>query len=178
MALVLRNLDTLTRKYMLVEVERDIQIGKLYISSRLSSRGALEYPQLLRDSVIGGDDSSLASELSVPGRLNLSETRNTKKGLISAAVPITAPQTLAEGEFNRFYARGLCLLAMASDITHLEIYRAKEVETPRSISIQLIGSKMLVDKLLEDLRIHQGTDTALGLPPGPNSGLSVMLPAR
>ena len=24
-------------------------------------------------------------------------------------VPVTAPQTLAEGEFNRFYIRGVCL---------------------------------------------------------------------
>lgn len=32
--------------------------------------------------------------------------------------------------------------------------------------------------MLDDLRTHVGVDTALGLPPGPNSGLSVRLPYK
>lgn len=46
----------------------------------------------------------------------------------------------------------------------------------RSASEAMIGSHIDPHALLEDLRTHQGIDTALGLPPGPNSGLSVKLP--
>lgn len=38
-------------------------------------------------------------------------TRNGKT--FSKKVPVTAAETLAEGEFNRFYARGLCLREVA-----------------------------------------------------------------
>ncbi len=91
-------------------------------------------------------------------------------------MPVTAPETLAEGEFNRFYARGLCRRAMAQGIESLLVYRAKEVVNPRPESVALIGKSLPVKQLLEDLRANIGTDTALGLPPGPNSGLSVKLP--
>jgi hypothetical protein len=176
MALNLQNLDDETRKYMVQEIEWDIQQARLYISPRLTPQGANEYPQLLKNAATSGDDSSLAAELSIPGRLNATESRNTKSGVIWAKVPITAPQTMAEGEFNRFYARGLCLRAIAAGIPNLVIYRAKQVENPRSVSLALIGQSVTAEKLLNDLRENIGTDTALGLPPGPNSGLSVRLP--
>jgi hypothetical protein len=56
------------------------------------------------------------------------------------------------------------------------VYRAKAVEHARSESQQKIGSCVAAEPLLRDLRTHVGVDTALGLPPGPNSGLSVHLP--
>ena len=176
MALNLLNLDAKTREHMLHEIERDLQQSCLYKSPRLSPQGESEYPQLLRDAAASGDDGSLAAELSIPGRLNVTEPRKTKSGVTFVKVPVTAPQTMAEGEFNRFYARGLCLRAMAEGIPDLVIYRAKEVENPRSVSLSLIGQTVAAEKLLQDLRNSIGTDTALGLPPGPNSGLSVRLP--
>lgn len=57
-------------------------------------------------------------------------------------------------------------------MAEIEVYRAKEVATPRSESIALIGRRLSVSALLGDLRVSVGVDTALGLPPGPNSGLS------
>jgi hypothetical protein len=42
-------------------------------------------------------------------------------------VPVTAADTLAEGEFNRFYLRGLCRRASAANMAEIEVYRAKEV---------------------------------------------------
>jgi hypothetical protein len=55
------------------------------------------------------------------------------------------------------------------------VYRAKEVVNPRAESVALIGKSLPAKQLLDDLRTNIGTDTALGLPPGPNSGLSVKL---
>lgn len=56
--------------------------------------------------------------------------------------------------------------------TELEIYRAGYSRSPRSESEAMIGRRIDAQALLEDLRAHAGVDTALGLPPGPNSGLS------
>lgn len=177
MALDFANLDSNTRSFMLEEIEHDIAVGKLYYSPRLSPAGKTLYPELLRNAARSGTDESLASELRVPGRLNATEEkRKPKGGTTIAQVPITAPETLAEGEFNRFYARGLCRRAMKQGIEALVVYRAKEVANPRPESIALIGKNLPVNQLLDDLRANVGTDTALGLPPGPNSGLSVKLP--
>lgn len=176
MALNLINLDAVTRKFMLDEIERDEKAGNLYIGKRLSNRGAADYPALLRAAAAAADDSFLANELRTPGRVNPTETRNTKNGVTWVKVPVTAPDTLSEGEFNRFYARGLCRRAIDEGKPQVRVYRAKQVVNPRIDSEALIGRVFGAEKLLEDLRTHIGTDTALGLPNGPNSGLSICLP--
>lgn len=83
---------------------------------------------------------------------------------------------LAEGEFNRFYIRAICVRAMESGVREVTVYRAKEVLDARTESTRKIGQSVSAEELLRDLRTSQGIDTALGLPPGPNSGLSVYLP--
>jgi hypothetical protein len=168
------DLDAMTRKYMQDEVELDVRESKLYPSRRLSPQGATEYPDLLRAAVTSGDDGTLASSLRKPGILNLMEERKKPTGgFTSAKVPVNAAEILAEGEFNRFYARGLCLRAVAEGIDKVVVYRGKEVLNPRPESEALLGKHFPVEELLQDLRQHIGTDTALGLPAGPNSGLSV-----
>lgn len=172
----LTNLDASTRKYMLDEIETDERAGRLYISSRLSNTGASDYPALLKVAATAADDNFLANELRAPGRLNPTEPRNTKNGVTWAKVPVTAPETMAEGEFNRFYARGLCRRAIDEGIPQVRVYRAKAVMNPRTESEALLGKMLGAQALLEDLRANVGTDTAFGLPPGPNSGLSICLP--
>jgi hypothetical protein len=103
------------------------------------------------------------------------QRRKPKGGFTIAQVPVTAPDTLAEGEFNRFYIRGLCLRAIQDGVAELIVYRAKEVSSPRRESEAMIGARLPPERLLQDIRTHPGVDTAFGLPPGPNSGLSVHL---
>jgi hypothetical protein len=171
------NLDARTRQFMLDEINMDVQNNTLYLSPRLSEVGRRDYPDLLREAARLHNDLWLENELRRNGRLNATEQRRKQKGGYTiAAVPITAPETLAEGEFNRFYARALCRVAIQNGIPDLVIYRAKEVKNPRAESVQLIGTTINTQSLLADLRTHQGMDTALRLPPGPNSGLSVCLP--
>jgi len=161
---------------MLEEIEQDITANKLYYSPRLSPQGRQQYPELLRNAVRNGSDQSLASELRAYGCLNATEERRKPTGGTTIAqVPVTAPETLAEGEFNRFYVRGLCRRAVALGNDSVFVYRAKPVVNPRPESTALIGKSLPAKQLLEDLRISTGTDTVLGLPPGPNSGLSVKL---
>jgi len=57
------------------------------------------------------------------------------------------------------------------------IYRAKPVTTPRPESEARIETALAPEELLEDLRSHPGDERpSLGVPSGPNSGLSVRLP--
>lgn len=150
----------------------------VYLSPRLSPRGTEEYPDLLREAVLGGDAETLTVGLSSNGRLLAHGTERHPRGPdIIKNVPVTAAQTMAEGEFNRFYARGVCVRALAEACppATVTIYRARESASPRSASIALTGAARSAAELLEDLRTHIGMDTALGLPPGPNSGLSVHL---
>ena len=170
------NLDEKTREYMLAEIKRDVEEGSLYMSDRLNSAGELEYPGLLRSAAEAGSEVTLAADIRDRGLLRATETKRTPKGGITEAkIPVTAAQTLAEGEFNRFYVRALCARVLDEGGSEVEVYRAKEVTSARSESQRKIGTRADARKLLEDLRSRQGMDTALGLPPGPNSGLSVKL---
>ncbi len=178
MSLKLVNLDEQTRKLMLNEFNDDLSNGKLYISPRLTHDGQKKYPELLKQAIMAHNDSWLASNLRNSGMMKTEELRRKPKGgYTTAKVPVTAPDTLAEGEFNRFYCRAVCLRAIQSDIHDVVVYRAKHVDNPRPESEAKRGARINAQELLNDLRTHQGVEPALGLPPGPNSGLSVMLPA-
>jgi hypothetical protein len=175
-ALSLVDLDEHTRQHMLAEFEDDLAASRLYLSPRLDSDGRLRYPELLREAFGSGSDMTLAAALSSPGILKTTEQRKTKSGVTMAKVPHTAPQTLAEGEFNRFYLRGLARRAIAEGVSSVVIYRARASENPRPESLALENTELPAEGLLADLRESVGVDTALGLPPGPNSGLSARLP--
>lgn len=170
------NLDSATRQFMRDEIERDIANGVLYVSPRLSARGMSEYADLLLEAADSGTPDSLASALSEHDRLNETEMSTSRSGApIVKKVPVNAAETLAEGEFNRFYARGLCRRAIDENVETVRVYRAKLVTQPRSESEQMIGQHIDAERLIDDLRSKVGVEPALGLPPGPNSGLSVEL---
>jgi len=177
MGLEYRNLDERTRSLMLAEIERDIAENSLFLSDNLSPQGRADYPDLLRAAARGGSDVTLGT--AILGRLNSHEKpRRLKSGELSKppVMRSNAHEMLAEGEFNRFYIRALCLRAIEDGIAEVIVYRAKAVQNARSESERKIGQRMPAEALLGDLRTHRGVDTALGLPAGPNSGLSVRLP--
>lgn len=176
MGLQYDHLDEVTRQYMLEEIELDVQNGALYFSPRLHDEGCASWPELLRTAARTGMDDTLAEAIRRDDCLRTHMPRVTKNGTTMARVPVNAPETLAEGEFNRFYLRGLCRLAIDERIPYLVACRAKEVAQPRPESDAIIGGKFDPKKILEDLRVSQGVDTVLGLPAGPNSGLCLTLP--
>jgi hypothetical protein len=176
MPLSYKNLDHRTRALMLSEIQRDIDAGTLYLSGNLSQQGSLAYPGMLKSAAENGNDGTLAGALL--GHLNSHEKpRQLKTGGFSKppVMRSNAHEMLAEGEFNRFYIRALCVRAIEDGAKAVVVYRAKAVENARSASEELIGKHVAPDSLLQDLRTHPGIDTALGLPPGPNSGLSIYL---
>jgi hypothetical protein len=85
---------------------------------------------------------------------------------------------LAEGEFNRFYLRGLCLRGKDDGFSHLEIYRGKAVSEPRPESQAKIGCLINVDVLLAALRsldFVSVEQSGFAIPSGPNSGLTAQI---
>ncbi len=169
------DLDEKTRGFMVKELELDISSGKSTPSRYFNDAGKNIFTGLLREACEKYNDDWLAGQLRIKGCMAATHIRRLPKGgFTTASVPRTAPETFAEGEFNRFYARGLCLRAIEENISHLEIYRGKEVEHPRPESEAKIGTKLTPKELLIDLRTAQGVEPCLGIPL-PNSGLTFKL---
>lgn len=165
--------DTRTREFMLRELEHDIDQEHLYISSRLTTTGAAGWLGHLREALDRHDEVWLTQAIHRSDYWNSHETKaKPSGGTTSAKVPSNAAQILAEGEFVRFYLRGVCQRAI-EDKTSLQVTRLKAVTQPRPESDAQIGRGVSPTALLADLREHIGLATFLGIPPGPNSGLGV-----
>jgi hypothetical protein len=105
-------------------------------------------------------------------------TENEGGRVTAVTVAVTAAETLADGEFNVFYVRGVCRRAIHQGIRAVEVYRGRAVMDPRPESQAKVGLLVLAEDLLNDLRVSKGVDSALKIPAGPNSGLTVRLPLR
>lgn len=171
---MLRHLDDAgIRDAMLAEFEEDVANGNLYLSAFQSEAGKAAWPATLRNALEAHDVEWLISSVSNPGFWNATHTRRTPSGgWTEAKVPVSAPITLAAGEFLRFYARAMCRVALESG-RGVTVARVRDVERPRTESTAKIGTQVDPRQLLEDLRKNIGIDTSLGVPAGPNSGLGV-----
>lgn len=179
MSLHYENLDEITREFMASEIQYDIDRGQLYIAvNRLSAAGQASYPRLLKEAATAHDDGWLANELRRVGVMNSHQDRHHADGRVTRVrIPVNAPDTLAEGEFNRFYIRALCLRGLDDSRLRLVIYRAKQVENPRPESEAKIGSTIDPAAALLVLRANpaeSGWENAIGLAQ-PNSGLTVRI---
>jgi hypothetical protein len=174
MGLNYKSLNQATRVKMIGEFTFDITNNKVYSSKRFTSAGEIFYKESMVGHLQSGTDDTLSDSLNNNNCFKTYEDRNTAKGITSVKVPVTASQTFSEGEFNRFYIRGLCIRALEEGST-ICVYRARHSKNPRTESEALIGQFFDPTQLLTDLRNNIGIDTALGLPAGPNSGLSIEL---
>jgi hypothetical protein len=164
-----------SRGAMLDELQQDVAETRIYQSPRLTELGQADLPRLLEAAACEHDDQWLADQLRVVGRLNEQEVSHRNGRQYTKAVPHSAAETLAEGEFNRLFIRGQCRLAGERGVANLVVFRAKSVAAPRLESERRIGASIGAAALLDDLRNHVGIETALGVPGGPNSGLSARL---
>ena len=170
-----RDLDEATRKFMLKEIEHDFSLNRIYRSNRLTDEGSELWVNLLKEAAQSHDEIWLAQALDARRAIKMQEPRTTRGNTTMVKVPANAAHTLVEGEFNRFYIRGLCQRAINEGTVEVYVYRAKHSAQPRDESTKLIGKTFHPKALLEDLRNSIGVDAVLGLPPGPNSGLSASL---
>jgi hypothetical protein len=176
MALNYLHLDKTTRDCMLQELENDRKDEKIYLSPRLNQQDVLQWEPLLREAFQNHDDAWLANEITSQSLLKNREFYTRNGHIQERSVPSNAAEMLAEGEFNRYYIRALCLRAIKDGIPHLIAYRARASSIPRAATEEKIDQPYNPTQVLQDLRTSIGVEPALGIPPGPNSGLSLRLP--
>lgn len=168
------NLDPITRRFSLDEFDRDVERGTLTISSRIRPADASEYEALLRQALAYYDDQWLEDR--VEGMVVHFELRHTPSGSTTTAkLPSYAPRVLAEGDFNRYYMRGVCARAIDEGRGVVEVYRARVSAEPRPESKELEGQRLDAAQLLEELRTRYVDSTDEPTIGKPNSGLSVRL---
>ena len=158
------NLDIATREYMLEEMGRDIGTETLYLSPWLTVVGERMWPKLLLGAAERHHDGWLEVRLS---------------GLMLDNAPDNARQLLAESEFNRFYCRAICRLALDGMLGFVQIYQAKAMD-PEHPAVNELGERINqlrdAQQMLNALRVGPDVDSALGLPAWGRSGLSVRIP--
>jgi hypothetical protein len=174
MPLQYQNLDPTTRRFAIGELDDDLKSGAFHASERLRPTAIADYQHLLRESLRYYDDLWLeqrASDLLVDF-----ETRQTRSGgQTTAKIPEMASRMLAEGDFNRYYMRGVALRAIEEGRQVVEVYRARLSLEPRPDSAEAEGQRVQAKDVLDYLRGTTNvapSDVRLGRP---NSGLSVRL---
>jgi len=174
MPFTFRNLDEQTRRFMVEEIEAATRTDNLYFSKRFNSAGTASWPALLLEAARDHNEHWLAYQLETRGLMKGMEGSRTPSGGYTVKhVPDTAAETIAEGQFNRYYILGLCRRALAEGKAQVFVYRAKEVRDPRSESERLVGSSYNPSELIEQIRPRQSSLGHELL--NPNSGLSIHL---
>ena len=168
------DLDPVTRKFALAEFDSDVERGALTVSSRIRPSNTGEYVALLREALTYYDDRWLEDR--VEGMVVHFELRQTPSGATTTAkLPSYAPRVLAEGDFNRYYMRGVCARALDEGRGVVEVYRARLSAEPRPESRELEGQRLDAAALLEQLRTRYADTEEEPMLGKPNSGLSVKL---
>ena len=174
MPLQYENLDPTTRRFALAELENDLTSGTYHVSERLRPEAVAEYQRLLKEALRYYDDRWLEERTS--DLLVESESRRTRSGgTTTAKVPQIAARLLAEGDFNRYYMRGVARRAIDESRQILEVYRARLSIEPRPESAQVEGSRVTATEVLDHLRGPISTNPAVSPLGRTNSGLSVRL---
>jgi hypothetical protein len=156
-----------TRTKMVGEIDLAISQGNLYLSGRVSGDGRAQWGGLIREAAKNGTEETLRDAILGLGLLNEDDKPSVTSKSGVKKMPTDAAAVLAEGEFNRFYIRGICLMATERGEAEVEVYRAKAVGSSRPESDAMIGQRLSASDFLAELRTKFG-----GFPP-PNSGLSV-----
>jgi hypothetical protein len=176
MSLDLAHLDDRTRHFMLAELDADVVDESLYLSPLLSETGLCHYRRLLHVAIQHGTEDSFAEALGALGAVRPPSRWQHPREVGPAEALADATYRLAEREFHRFYIRGLCCRALEQGIDLLVIYRARPADLGRAPADSMIGLRIDVRSLLEDLRGAFRTLPPHGLPQCRDPGLSVRFP--
>lgn len=144
------------------------------MSDRLRFTAVEEYKRLLKDAIRYYDDLWLEERAS--DLVEEYETRRTRTGgHTMAKIPEMATRMLVEGDFNRYYMRGVCLRAIAEGRQVVEVYRARLSLEARPESAELEGQRLPASEVLSWLRGQPSSEAAVARLGRPNSGLSIRL---
>ena len=165
MGLRFENLNEVTRRYMIEEIDHSIGRNELYRYEEFTDDGWKKYPELLRKVAQEGDDDFLGVTLYHNNCFRLDALRESYTNF-------------AELEFNKFYIRALCRRAI-DEGKKLQVYRAKEEEESNPELQGNIGKVIELEGFLIELREQEERGTPLerviGVDLEPDSGISVRL---
>lgn len=164
------DLDEQTRLVMLSELDFDLRTGLFYEPKSLTATGMFTYKRLLKECFSNGTAETLQQKL-LPSYFREKDDRGRK-------IPSNIRETLAFGDFNRYYVRALLVRAL-NEKRKLCVYRAKQVMYERQQS-KLLATRVFFDnreigRLLEICRDYRklfSPKVQLELLK-PNSGLSL-----
>ncbi len=169
------HLNSKTRGLMLRELALDIPTTGLYLSPWLNGSGRATWAPLLMAAISDHDEAWLAKRIRVLELLEVHECSSKPGKIQRTKVPCTAAEALAQVEFNRYYCRAVCLLAMTQGTNQVEVCRDKVLNTDSQQSEADASRPLDAERLLEDLREFRLRQD-LGVPGGPGSGLTLRLP--
>ena len=174
MPLQYQNLDPTTRRYAIEGLDWDLANDTFHVSERLRPTAIDNYKRFRRDALRYYDDLWLeerASDLIVEV-----ETRRRKSGgTTTARIPEMATRMLVEGDFNRYYMRGVSRRAIEEQRGVVEVYRARLSLDARPESAEIEGARLSPQDVLNWLRGQPSADSPATRLGRPNSGLSVRL---
>lgn len=174
MPLLYESLDPTTRRFALAELEQDSTVGGFHLSERVRPTAAAEYRRLLREAIAYYDDAWL-EERAADLLVDFEVRRTPSGGTTTAKLPDMAARMLAEGDFNRYYMRGVAARALDEHREVVEVYRARLSVEPRPESAELEGHRLPAGDVLSYLRGGAPNDPTVAALGRPNSGLSVRL---
>lgn len=169
------DLDDKTRRYMLEAIEEAEESNDIYFSPRFNDEGRTLWLSLLKEAAEEHNEHWLAYQLDENEMMTGVEVAKKHTGGYSIKhVPSNAAETLADGQFNRFFMLALAKRAEEEGIPYLLIYRARERGEPRPESEEMIGRRVPVEEVEAQLKkLDNGLKSWLLRP---NSGLSLRLP--
>lgn len=97
------------RPAMLSEIQADVNLSNLYISDRLNDDGRNAYPLILLEAARSSNITGFEDALHMGYFNSHSQRKKPKGGYSLVKMPFNANAMLCEGEFNRFYIRGVYL---------------------------------------------------------------------
>jgi len=158
------NLNEEIRNLMKLELNMDQNNNNIYFSKRFTIDNN-KYINMLQTAIETGNNQTLAMMIQ-------NYLERTEQSIFT-----DASETLADGEFNKYYMRAISIDAINKS-KQVQVYRARNVIEPRQISEIIIGKVLNPIEVLNYLRtsISQRDKTSslktLGVP---NSGLSIQL---
>lgn len=174
--LVEMQLSERIRPWMLREFEYDLAHNQLYFSPMLSNRGLRDYVRLLHDALLGGSMQTLAAQLRLQRRLQRTTRRIKPNGeSVVSNAPLTNADKLAESEFNRYYLRALCQLALADKVPFVIVSEAQAVINPQPDTTLALETAFSPQEFLDELRAESGKVFKLGVGVGPRTQVRVRL---
>jgi hypothetical protein len=167
----LRDLDNVTRSYMLAEFDSDVSDGTLYESAVVRASRTADYVDAQRRALESGDPETLAVDIATSGMLESVQANGNRVNAEAAS------KRLSAGQYGAYYARAVSARAV-DEGTQVVVYRARESSNPRPGSDAKVGMVLSPVELLADLRSNSSSPAGFSVLPEVNSGITVQLIQR